>query len=132
MLPVTVPVDAEKAVIDYLMPLLSAYDDSVQINVRGGGGHFVRVRRVGGVELTPAHDRPLLDVICWHDSDKLRMQLALHLWAWLRAANNDVVNSANAVVLFSSTTLGPRQMPDPADDTQSVCMFTVELIVRSL
>lgn len=130
MLPVVVYPDAEAAAINYLLPLLNAYDSTVKIDVRGSGPRFVRVRRVGGVELSPAHDLARLDLIVWHDSDKLRMQLAQQLWAWLRAANNDAAGAA--VVLFSSTTLGPRQMPDPADDTKTVCMFTVELVVRSV
>lgn len=129
MLPVTVFPDAEKACIEYLLPLLTEYDSSVKIDVRGSGTRFVRVRRVGGQELSPAHDLARLDLLVWHDSDKTRMQLAQQLWGWLRAANNDVTSSA--VVLFSSTTLGPRQMPDPADDTKTVCLLTVELIARS-
>lgn len=129
MLPVTVFPDAEAAAITYLLPKLTAYDNSVKIDVRGTGTRFVRVRRIGGVELSPAHDLARIDLIVWHDSDKLRMQLAQQLWAWLRAANND--RAGSAVVLFSSTTLGPRQMPDPVDDTKTVCMFTVELVVRS-
>lgn len=129
MLPVSVFPDAEAAAITYLLPKLNAYDATVKIDVRGSGARFVRVRRVGGRELSPAHDLARLDVIVWHDSDKLRMQLAQQLWAWLRAANND--RAGEAVVLFSSTTLGPRAMPDPADSTKTVCFLTVELIVRS-
>jgi len=128
MQPVTVYPDAEKATIDFLAPLLSAHDATVTIGVRGSGGRFVRVRRVGGTEASPAHDRPVLDVLVWHDSDKTRMALANQLWAWLRAAHDQVGSS---VVLYSATVLGPRQMPDPADDTKTVCLFTVELVVRS-
>jgi hypothetical protein len=120
--------DAEKCVIDFLMPLLAEYDDSVRIDVRGGAGRFVRVRRVGGVMLTPNHDAPRIDVLIWHDSDKSRMQLAQQVWAWLRAADGDIANGA--ALLYASTTLGPRQMPDPADDTKTVAMLTVDLIVR--
>lgn len=120
--------DAEKAVIDYLLPVLSAYSGGITIDVRGGGGRHVRVRRVGGADLSPNHDAPVLDVLVWHDSDFQRMQLAQHLWAALRAADGDTVGSA--VVLYLDTTLGPRQMPDPADDTKTVCLFTVRLSVR--
>jgi len=127
VLPVTVYPDAEKAAIDYLVPLLGAFDNTVNIGVRGGGGRFVRVRRVGGIDESPNHDRPVLDVMVWHDSDQSRMQLANQLWAWLRAAS-DVVGPA--AIWYVATVLGPRQMPDPADDTKTVCLFTVELIVR--
>lgn len=128
MEPVTVYPDAEKVAIDYLMPPLSAYDSSVPISVRGSGPRFVRVRRVGGTEESPAHDRPVLDVIVWHDSDKSRMALASQLWGWLRAAADTV---GPAVLYYDATVLGPRQMPDPADDTKTVCMFTVQMLVRS-
>ena len=120
--------DAERAVITYLLPLLDAYGGGVGIDVRGGGGRFVRVRRVGGTEHTPNHDAPMLDVLVWHDSDYSRMALARHLWAALRAADGDV--AGDAVVLYLDTVLGPRQVPDPADDTKTVCMFTVRMAVR--
>jgi len=128
MLPVTPYADAEAAGVDFLLPLLSAYDPTVKIGVRGAGPRFVRVRRVGGLDMTPNHDSAVLDVLVWHDSDKTRMTLANQLWAWLRAANNDV--AGDAVVLYRDTVLGPRQMPDPADETKVICMLTVELIVR--
>lgn len=125
----TVYPDAEKVAIGYLLPVLSAYGGGVGIDVRGGGGRFVRVRRVGGGPESPAHDRAVLDLLVWHDSDKTRMALAQHLWAALRAADGDTVEGA--VLLYSATVLGPRQMPDPADDTKTVCLFTVELLLRS-
>lgn len=128
MLPVTVYADAEKATIDYLMPLLASYDPTITIGVRGSGGRFVRVRRVGGTPHSPAHDRATLDLVVWHDNDQARMALANHLWGWLRAANNDP--AGDAVVLYSSTMLGPRQVPDPADDTKTVCLLTVDLLIR--
>ena len=120
--------DAEKAVITYLLPVLTSYDPTVGIDVRGGGGKFVRVRRVGGVDLTPNHDAPTVDVLVWHDTDYKRMALARHLWGALRAAEGDV--AGDAVVTYLGTVLGPRQMPDPADDTKTVCLLTVRLAVR--
>lgn len=122
---VTLPVDAEKCVIDYLTPLLPS---GVGIDVRGGGGHFVRVRRIGGTEHSPNHDGPMLDVIIWHDDDMQRMALALTLWTALRGAAGDV--AGDGVLVYDSTMLGPRQMPDPADATQTCCMFTVAMITR--
>lgn len=121
--------DAEKAAITYLVPILQAYGGGVGIDVRGAGGRFVRVRRIGGGEASPAHDRAVIDLLVWHDSDFSRMKLAQHLWAALRAADGD--EAAGAVLVYVSTVLGPRQMPDPADSTKSVCMFTVELLLRS-
>jgi hypothetical protein len=69
-----------------------------------------------------------VDVLVWHDSDLARMALAQRLWGFLRAAD-DVVGGA--VLTYSATILGPRQMPDPADDTKTVAMFTVEVLTRN-
>jgi hypothetical protein len=128
MIDIATPVDAELVVIEYLRPTLAAIAPDAKIDVRGGGGHFVRVRRVGGIAPSPAHDQPMLDVMIWHDSDMQRMRLALELWRVLRAAAGDV--ASGGVIFYIGTTLGPRQMPDPADDTKTVCMFTVELLTR--
>lgn len=125
---VVVHPDAEKAVIDFLLPVLEAEAPGVGIDVRGGGGRFVRVRRVGGSDYTPNHDAPVVDLLVWHDDDLERMGLARLLWAYLRAAEGE--NTGDAVLTYLDTVLGPRQMPDPADDTSTVCMFTVRLAIR--
>lgn len=122
--------DSEKAAVELLAPVLAAYDPAIPIDVRGAGPRFVRVRRVGGTEADVAHDNPTLDVLVWHDSDYERMRLASHLWAALRAVDGDL--TSDAVVIYRDTVLGPRQIPDPADDTRTVCLFTVTLLVRSL
>jgi hypothetical protein len=130
MIDVTLPVDAELVVIAYLRSaLLDAL--GVGIDVRGGGlpdQPFVRVRRIGGAEESLNHDKPILDVIVWHVDDKQRMSLALQLWTLLRAAAGD--EAAGGVIMYDSTMLGPRQMPDPVDATNVVCMFSVSLIIR--
>lgn len=129
MLPVDIYPDAEAALITYLMPALADEWSDVTIDARGAGARFVRVRRVGGIDATPAHDQPMLDVLVWHDTDAKRMALARRLWAWARAANND--RAGDAVITYQSTTLGPRHLPDPADQTKTVCAFTVTLLVRA-
>jgi hypothetical protein len=124
---VTLPVDAERVLIEWLKPTVG----SVPIDVRGGGSPgqaFVRVRRIGGVELTPHHDAPMFDVMCWHDSDAERMQLALQLWQRVRSANNDA--AGDGVLLYRSTVLGPRQIVDPSDDTKSIAIFSCELVIH--
>jgi hypothetical protein len=99
--------------------------------VRGGGGRFVRVRRVGGVELTPLHDaadarraRSGTTTTCSACASRSRCGQC--------CAQQRAIRAGDAVLLYDSTTLGPRQMPDPADDTKSVCMFSVQMIVTVL
>lgn len=132
-LPLTVYADAEDVAIGYLEPNLPDVDegDPFTINIRNGAGHHIRVRRVGGPAATPGHDNPMLDVLVWHDTDKLRMAAAQELWGHLRAANGDVV-ADKGVITFESTFLGPQRLPDPADDTKEIVMFTVSLLVRPL
>lgn len=127
--PLVVFPDAEKAVIEYLAPALEAVAPGVDIDVRGAGPRFVRVRRVGGPAEDIALDHPTLDVLVWHDSDKSRMALAQHLWAVLRAANGEP--TTEAVVFYRDTVLGPRAMPDPADDTKTIVLLTVTMILRA-
>lgn len=127
MRPVVAFPDAESVVTEYLAPLLAAYDNAIPIGVRGGGGRFVRVRRVGGAEDSIVLDHPTIDVIVWHDSDRERMRLAQYLWAVLRAADDVVIG---ARLTYRDTVLGPRQMPDPADDTKACCLFTVTVLTR--
>jgi hypothetical protein len=130
MLPVTEFPDAEKVVIDYLVALLADEPEfsDVTIDVRGGGGRHIRVRRIGGTAHSPAHDLPTLDVMVWHDTDLLAMRLTQRLWAWLRAANNDP--AGDATLCYSASLMAPRQMPDPADSTKTLCMCTVEMLTR--
>lgn len=125
----TVFPDAELAVVRYLRPVLDNAFPGYGLDVRGGGGNFVRVRRIGGVEATLNHDRPMVDVLVWSESDARRMRVGSYLWAALRAADGDLVE--DAVLVYQSTVLGPRQMPDPADSTKTVCMFTVQLLLRA-
>ncbi len=133
MLPVVVTPDAEIATLDYLRPLLAARAEPYAAGVKVGTvvpstRPFVQVRRIGGSSEVPGVDQPRLDVIVYHDTDFNRMALARLCWGLLKAAAAD--RAGTAVVSYVSTLLGPRQMPDPANASARVAMFTVDLLVR--
>jgi hypothetical protein len=121
--------DSEKAVIEFLQPILAAVDPAIPIDVRGAAPRYVRVRRVGGAEDDVAHDRPTIDVLIWHDTDAKRMSLAQELWGALRSCDGDL--TTDTVLIYRDTVLGPRQIIDPSDDTKACCIFTVTMLVRS-
>jgi hypothetical protein len=143
MLPVVVTPDAELAVLDYLRPQFSGGYGVGEYGIGAFGGPtgvklgtvvpstrpFVQVRRIGGSSELPGYDQPRVDVIVYHDTDHNRMGLAMLCWALLKAAAAD--RAGDAVVSYVETTLGPRQMPDPANATARVAMFTCDLLVRS-
>lgn len=142
MLPVVVTPDAEVAVLDYLRPHFAggygsgfygvgAYGTTTGVKlgtVVPAARPFIQVRRIGGSSEVPGLDQPRLDVIVYHDNDYNRMGLARMTWALLKAAAAD--RAGSAVINYVSTLMGPRQMPDPANASARVAMFTVDLIVR--
>lgn len=143
MLPVVTLPDAEIAVLDYLRPHFAggygagaygvgAYGSPTGIKlgtVVPAARPFLQVRRIGGASELPGVDQPRIDVIVYHDSDYNRMGFAMSCWALLKAAAAD--RAGQAVVSYVETTLGPRQMPDPANPSARVAMFTVDLLVRA-
>lgn len=133
MLPVETLPDAELAAVEYLRPRLVALPDWSTVKVGTlvpSHRPFVQVRRIGGASETPGVDAPTLDVIAYHDTDGSRMRLALACWSLFKAAATD--RAGTAVVSYTGTMLGPRQMPDPADSTKRVAMFTVDLLTRTV
>lgn len=134
MQPVVTLPDAELVVLDYLRPRLTgmAQWSTVKLGTLVSTARpFVQVRRVGGAGQWPGVDAPTVDLVIYHDTapaDQNRMALAMACWSLLQAAASDRV--ASGVLSYTGTTLGPRQMPDPADATRRVAMFTVDLLTR--
>ena len=138
MLPVVVMTDAELAYLAYLRAGVAGRSEPFLAGLRLGTFvdlstlPFGQIRRVGGTQETPRHDRARMDVLIWHSNDANRMDTALVLRALSRAASNDA--TPHGTVTFPDDGrgefLGPRQMPDPANPDARVVMFTHELYVR--
>jgi len=134
MLPVVVLPDAEIAARAYLLPLLQGRSEPYAAGVKvstvvGTSRPLVQLRRIGGSSDTPGIDLARVDFIVYHDTDENRMALAMLTWALLKAAASDRAGTTG-VVSYVSTTLGPRQMPDPANASARVVMFTADLLIR--
>ncbi len=130
MLPVVILPDAELVVLDYLRPRLATPWPTLQLGTLVPAHRpFLQVRRIGGAVETPGVDAPRVDLVAYHTGgDHDRMRLARDAWAYLKAAASD--RAGTGVVTYVATTMGPRQMPDPTDNTKRVAMFTVDLLTR--
>lgn len=122
--------DAEEAVVAYLDPLM----DGVRVGTRNPaspttGGELVRVRRVGGISRSRVVDVPTLDVLVWADDHGRRMDLARRASALLHAGSGAIAGGAR--LGGCSDVMGPRRMPDPANDQAEVVMFTVALAMQA-
>lgn len=133
MLPVVVAPDAEYAALTYLRPLLAARLEDVAKAAKvqtlvSSHRPLVHLRRIGGSDETPGADLARIDAMVYGPDDMARMQLARIVHALFFAAASD--RAGDAVITYQESLLGPRHMPDPADDTKRVCLLTVDLLVR--
>lgn len=122
--------DAEKLLTDWLFTLVSGTDVpgvsgwSVGTTIKPGTTptNAIRVRIIGGVEEQRVGDRPRLDVRMWGDGSY--------------ATEGAVKRNARAVLarlrrdFRANVALDPIALPDPADTTKTLVMFTVELLTR--
>lgn len=130
--PEVVPVDAELAVVTALRAAVSASVDPIITPAIVGTkvplprpGAFVMVRRVGGTMTNVVQDRARIDVMVWHTNDANRMRLANKMRGALFAARG--TQGIQAVSEF----LGPTRLPDPADPSTPVVLFTAQVTVRA-
>lgn len=123
--------DAEKLLTDWLYALVTAGTEipalagwSVGTTIKPGVTplNAIRVRTVGGVEEQRVADRPRLDIRLWGDGSYM--------------TEGGVKRNARALLArirrdFRCTVaLDPIALPDPADQTKTHVLFTVELLTR--
>jgi metal-dependent amidase/aminoacylase/carboxypeptidase family protein len=130
--PEVTPSDAELAVVTALRAAITASTDIVVTPAKVGTkvpnprpSVFVMVRRVGGSLTNVVQDRARIDVMVWHTNDAARMHLANKMRAALFAARG--TQRIQSVSEF----LGPTRLPDPADPTVAVVLFTAQVTVRA-
>lgn len=124
--------DVEQVVIEYLR---TAFIGRVEVFLAGAvvgnfipsprPDRYVSVRRVGGVQVHPTVDLPLVDVQTWAPTWEEAHDLA----AWCRAALYTMQLSTPVYRIRDFT--GPTSVPDPLSD-QPRYLFTVELAVRGV
>ena len=102
-------------------------------------GRYVRLRRLGGVELHRVADSPRLQAQVWYTTgaitdEKNRQDLAQLVWALLRGIRGQQVTIAGwpvPVVCYRVATFGgPANVPDPADATKTITQLSVEIGMR--
>jgi len=147
MYPVALYPDAELVAVTWLRARLAErtepYAAGVTVGTRLVPGvsptRYVRLRRLGGVELHMVADSPRLQAQIWYDAgavtdEKNRTDLAQLVWALLHGIRGQSVTIPGwpvPVVCYRvATVAGPMPVPDPADSTRTISQLTVEIGMR--
>lgn len=123
-------VDAEKFALDYLFALLpsipeaAGYTVGTRVEPNVTPSKAIRLRLIGGVTESRIAARPRLDVRIWADGSaategeakRLARILLGHMEADLKCR----------------TFAGPVPLPDPADASKVLVLFSVELLLRGV
>lgn len=125
-MPLVVPADPEKTVVDFIhdsliptLPDLSGWTVSTVIPAGTTPVKRIGVRSIGGSGEQVVADRPRVDVRVWGDgTESSRSRVARMLLAHLQKQFR--------CRIFAS----PVPLPDPADNTKTLTLFTVELLLR--
>jgi len=126
--PLVVPANPEKVVVDFIYGLvptvsdLAGYTVSTRIPDGQTPKKHIGVRSVGGSDEQVVADRFRIDIRVWADgtvsTEVERSRVARMLLAHLRKQFR--------CRLFAS----PVPLPDPADPTKTLTLFTVELLLK--
>jgi len=147
MRPVALYPDAELVAVTWLRAQLAARPEPFVAGVTVGTklapgvspGRYVRIRRLGGVELHVVADNPRLQAQVWYSTGTVtdehnRQDLAQVVWAILRGIEGQRVTIPDWPVPVTcyrvGTFSGPVPVPDPADNTKMITQLTVEIGMR--
>ncbi|MGW3888889.1 hypothetical protein ACWD69_09380 [Micromonospora chokoriensis] len=145
--PVALFPDAELVAVTWLRARLAERSEPYASGVTVGTkvtpgttpGKFVRIRRLGGVELHMVADSPRLQAQVWFQAgaatdEKNRQDLAQLVRALLRGIRGQDVTVPGwprPVTCYRvSTFAGPTPVPDPADSGRTITQLTVEIGMR--
>ena len=129
-MPAVTQVDAEKVLVDYLFALLPSipeadgYSVGTRVKPNETPVKAIRVRLIGGVTDSRVAARPRLDVRVWGDGavagEGATKKLARVLHGCIERD-------------FRCTTFAtPVPLPDPADQSRGLVLFTVELLLKGV
>ncbi|MEV1331125.1 hypothetical protein AB0J20_16285 [Micromonospora costi] len=147
MRPVALYPDAELVALTWLRAALADRSEPYAAGVTVGTtfppgqtpGRYVRLRRLGGVELHQVADNPRLQAQVWYSTgspgDEMdRQALAQLVWALLRGIQGQdvtVLGWPRPVTCYRVATFaGPTPVPDPADSSRLITQLTVEVGMR--
>lgn len=122
-------------------PYVAGVTVGTKVSPATSPGKYVRLRRLGGVELHQVADSPRLQAQVWYStgatSDEFNRQaLGQLVWALLRGIRGQSVTIPGwpvPVVCYRVTTFsGPIPVPDPADDAKTITQLAVEIGMRGI
>ncbi|MCG5460847.1 hypothetical protein MED01_004273 [Micromonospora sp. MED01] len=139
--------DAELVAVTWLRARLAErsepYASGVTVGTKLAPGStpskYIRLRRLGGVQLHEVADSPRLQAQVWFQpgavtDEKNRQDLAQLVWALLRGIRGQDVTVPGwprPVTCYRVATFaGPTPVPDPADSTRTITQLTVEIGMR--
>ena len=128
-MPLVVQADPLRVMTDYLAATVPTVTDPTGFTFAGTDvppgktpSFEVRTRLTGGVTEGRTHNRPRLDVLVWADGHTKTQGAALKMaQTLLGMVQRDLRTS-----VFAS----PVILPDPADSSKRLALFTIELLTR--
>ncbi|MEU5668949.1 hypothetical protein ABZ749_01000 [Micromonospora sp. NPDC047753] len=139
--------DAEQVAVTWLRarlaersePYINGVTVGTKVAPKESPGKYVRIRRLGGVELHMVADSPRLQAQVWYSTgattDEMNRQaIAQLVWALLRGIRGQDVTVPGwprPVTCYRVATFaGPTPVPDPADVALTITQLTVEIGMR--
>ena len=130
-MPLVIQADPLKVMADYLASAVPTVTDPAGFTFGGTDikpgvtpSFRVMVRHVGGVTQGRTHDRPRVDVLVWADGTVKTQGAALKMARTLHGMVRRDLRCRD----FAS----PVLLPDPADSSKKLALFTIELLTRGV
>jgi len=130
-MPLVVQADPLKVMADYLTTAVPTVTDPTGFTFGGTDlkpgvtpANRVMCRHVGGVTEGRTHDRPRLDVLVWADGSVATQGKALKMARVLHGMVRRDLRTRD----FAS----PVLLPDPADSSKKLALFTIELLTKGV
>lgn len=122
--------DAQKVICQYLRTVTTVtVGGKVPTTRTLDSGPLVVVRRSGGTFSRPIRDKAQVDILVWHTSEALAMELANSLRSFMWFSMSGQVIDGHTIYKPSEVS-GPQFYPDPAGATVPIVMFSMEIPIR--
>ena len=131
-MPLVIQADPLKVLADFLTSAVPQVTDPAGFSFKGTEippgvtpTYAVFCRQVGGVTQGRTHNRPTLDVLVWADGTVRTQGAALKVARTL-------LGMAQRSLRVSGVLASPVLLPDPADSSKRLALFTIELMTRGV
>lgn len=131
MSPIVTQADALQVMADFLEEVLPTITDPAGFTFAGSDipantspRMKVYCRHIGGVGQGRTHDRPRVDVLVWADGTVRTQADALHMARLLHGRARAALRTRDVA--------SPVLLPDPADSSKRLALFTLELLTKGV